>query len=112
MLQSLDLRLEIAANLLLPPADGPGSGGRPRVDRVKGYCLQQHERSCAYSLLESLIEFYSRSIPLDKPSLLLGGNKTGDERWYKTNVRIADKRYREHLNTLRKGGGKSHHLDT
>jgi hypothetical protein len=29
--------------------------------------------------------------------LLVGGNKGGDKRWYKTNIPIADERFRRHL---------------
>ena len=36
--------------------------------------------------------------------LLLGGDKTGDDRWYDTNVPIADRLYDEHLAQLRKEG--------
>jgi hypothetical protein len=36
--------------------------------------------------------------------LLLGGDKTGDDRWYDVNVPRADKLYDEHLETLRKEG--------
>ena len=32
--------------------------------------------------------------------LLLGGNKTGDNRWYEKNVPLADKLYKTHLHTL------------
>lgn len=34
--------------------------------------------------------------------LLVGGNKTGEDRWYKKHVPIADKRFTEHLKTLGK----------
>lgn len=34
--------------------------------------------------------------------LLLGGNKTGDDRWYEKAVPEADRLYDEHLETLRK----------
>lgn len=34
--------------------------------------------------------------------LLLGGDKTGDNRWYDTHVPVADKLYDEHLRTLLK----------
>ena len=34
--------------------------------------------------------------------LLLGGDKTGNDRWYEENVPIADKLYDEHLTTLKK----------
>ena len=36
--------------------------------------------------------------------LLVGGDKGGDKRWYKTNVPIADARYTAHLESL---GGES-----
>ena len=36
--------------------------------------------------------------------LLLGGDKTGDGRWYKVNVPRADRLYAEHLEALRKEG--------
>ena len=32
--------------------------------------------------------------------LLIGGDKTGDDRWYETNVPIADRLYDEHLRQL------------
>jgi hypothetical protein len=36
--------------------------------------------------------------------LLIGGDKTGDDRWYTTHVPIADHLYDEHLEQLRKEG--------
>lgn len=36
--------------------------------------------------------------------LLLGGDKTGNDRWYVVNIPIADQRYDEHLDELRKEG--------
>ncbi len=36
--------------------------------------------------------------------LLIGGNKTGDNRWYDVFVPIADRFYDEHLAELRKEG--------
>jgi hypothetical protein len=36
--------------------------------------------------------------------LLLGGNKAGDDRWYKKFVPIADNLYDEHLKELKKEG--------
>lgn len=36
--------------------------------------------------------------------LLIGGDKTGDKRWYDVNVPIADRLYDEHLDALRKEG--------
>jgi hypothetical protein len=34
--------------------------------------------------------------------LLMGGDKTGDKRWYETHVPIADRLYDEHLEQLKK----------
>lgn len=36
--------------------------------------------------------------------LLIGGNKTGDKRWYDRMIPIADRLYQEHLEELRKEG--------
>lgn len=36
--------------------------------------------------------------------LLIGGDKTGDGRWYDVHIPIADRLYDEHLNQLRKEG--------
>lgn len=36
--------------------------------------------------------------------LLIGGDKTGDDRWYERNVPLADKLYDAHLEQLRKEG--------
>jgi hypothetical protein len=36
--------------------------------------------------------------------LLLGGDKTGNDRWYEESVPIADRIYDEHLATLKKEG--------
>ena len=36
--------------------------------------------------------------------LLLGGDKTGNDRWYDENVPIADRLYDKHLELLKKEG--------
>lgn len=36
--------------------------------------------------------------------LLIGGDKTGDERWYDVHVPVADRLYEEHLEQLQKAG--------
>ena len=45
--------------------------------------------------------------PLRNVILLIGGDKTGDDRWYETNVPIADKLYDVHLEELKKEGEKN-----
>jgi hypothetical protein len=42
--------------------------------------------------------------PLRNALLLLGGDKTGDDRWYEVHVPIADRLYDEHLAELKKEG--------
>ena len=42
--------------------------------------------------------------PLRVALLLIGGDKTGNDRWYEKHIPIADKLYDEHLQTLRKEG--------
>jgi hypothetical protein len=39
--------------------------------------------------------------------LLIGGDKTGDERWYETYVPLADRLYDEHLAQLRQEGERT-----
>lgn len=36
--------------------------------------------------------------------LLIGGDKTGDDRWYEVHVPVADRLYDEHLEQLRREG--------
>ena len=36
--------------------------------------------------------------------LLIGSDKTGDDRWYETHIPMADKLYDEHLEELKKEG--------
>ena len=50
--------------------------------------------------LRTLYAFDSRRTAI----LLLGGDKTGDDRWYDVNVPIADRLYDEHLAQLRREG--------
>lgn len=50
--------------------------------------------------LRTLYAFDSRRIAI----LLIGGEKTGDNRWYDTHVPIADRLYDEHLEQLQREG--------
>jgi hypothetical protein len=42
--------------------------------------------------------------PLRTALLLIGGDKTGDDRWYQVYVPVADRLYDDHLAALRKEG--------
>ena len=39
--------------------------------------------------------------------LLIGGDKTGDDRWYETHVPMADNLYDAHLEALKKEGNQN-----
>jgi hypothetical protein len=39
--------------------------------------------------------------------LLIGGEKTGDDRWYETSIPLADRLYDEHLAQLRQEGKRT-----
>jgi hypothetical protein len=40
--------------------------------------------------------------PERKAILLVGGNKQGNKRWYKENIPIADKRFKDYLEQLKR----------
>lgn len=42
--------------------------------------------------------------PLRHAILLLGGDKTGDNRWYETHIPLADRLYDAHVTTLQREG--------
>jgi hypothetical protein len=98
--QDEELQDEIAANLKVLEEDGPMLG-RPRVDAVKG--------SVFTNMKELRVQFQGDPYrilfafdPKRQALLLVGGCKVSDKRWYKTNVPIADKRFKEHLQKLEK----------
>ena len=77
--------------------------GRPHVDTVHGSKfsnmkeLRTQRRGEAY---RTLFAFDPRRTAI----LLVGGKKTGDERWYDRFIPLADQLYEEHLDELRKEG--------
>lgn len=50
--------------------------------------------------IRTLYAFDSRRAAI----LLIGGNKTGDDRWYDVHIPIADRLYDEHLEQLKQEG--------
>jgi hypothetical protein len=38
--------------------------------------------------------------PIRQAIVLVGGNKTGDKRWYQKNISIAEQRFTKHIETL------------
>ena len=73
--------------------------GRPRVDTIQG--------SDFNNMKELRIQYQGEPWrilfafdPLRQAILLVGGNKSGNNRWYKENIPIADRRYKRYLETL------------
>jgi len=93
-----DLRDEILSNLNVLAQYGPALR-RPRVGNIEG---------SIYPQMKELIVQYKGDPwrilfafdPERHAIVLVGGNKTGDNRWYKTNVPIADARFKKHLAEL------------
>lgn len=77
--------------------------GRPYVDSVRGSKfsnmkeLRTQHRGQPY---RTLFAFDPRRTAI----LLIGGRKTGDDRWYQTFIPVADRLYEEHLDELEKEG--------
>ena len=67
----------------------------------------------AYRLRELRVQVHGRPYrilyifdPRRVAILLLGGDKTGDDRWYQVNVPKAERLYEQHLEDLRREGGR------
>ena len=77
--------------------------GRPRVDSIKG---------SDFSNMKELRIRYRRDPwrilfafdPHRRAILLVGGNKGADARWYETNIPIADRRFKRHLEAMEREG--------
>jgi hypothetical protein len=96
------LRLAIVASIEVLRQLGPNLG-RPRVDSVKG--------SDFSNMKEMRIQYHGdpwRILfafdPRRRAILLVGGNKKGDARWYESNILIADRRFKRHLEALEREG--------
>jgi hypothetical protein len=94
-----NLQDEILAVVGLLEKEGPNLG-RPRADTLKG--------SKYLNMKELRVQFIGEPWrilfafdPNRKAILLLGGNKAGKPQWYKDNIPIADKRFKEHLEKLK-----------
>ena len=97
-----DEQVDVAAVVDLLVAEGPRLG-HPWSSAVRGARhrhlreLRIQHRGRPYRVLYA---FDPRRVAI----LLLGGNKTGDGRWYEREIPIADRLYDEHLAELARGG--------
>jgi hypothetical protein len=96
------VRVEILAAAALLETFGPQLG-RPHVDTVEGseYSNMKELRvQIAGDPWRILFAFD----PQRSAILLVGSNKRGNKRWYKTHIPIADRRFERHLGNLKRQG--------
>jgi hypothetical protein len=89
---SVDLLERLGADLRFPHSSGIESSRHGHMRELR---VQHKGRP-----LRVLYAFDPRRTAI----LLLGGDKSGDDRWYETFVPVADRLYDEHLAALRKEG--------
>lgn len=89
---SVKLLGEFGLNLRFPHGSGINGSKHGNMRELRIQCMGRPYRV--------LFAFDPRRCAI----LLLGGDKTGDDRWYEKNVLIADRLYDEHLDSLRKDG--------
>jgi hypothetical protein len=93
-------QISIAASVELLEAAGPHLG-YPHTSGIEG-SKHAHMRELrtqhAGRPYRTLFAFDPRRYAI----LLIGGDKTGNDRWYAENVPIADALYDEHIETLKK----------
>lgn len=97
-----DEQESIAHDMEILRSVGPGLG-RPRVDTIKGSKFSNMKELRTQHMGEpyrTLFAFDPRRCAI----LLIGGKKTGDDRWYKEYVPFADRLSADHLEQLRREG--------
>jgi len=87
----LDILEEQGANL-----------GRPYVDTLKGSSVPNMKELRVQHAGEPYRILFAFD-PKRQAVLLLGGNKSGDKRWYEKNIPIAERRFREYLEETQGG---------
>jgi hypothetical protein len=96
--QTEEVRREILAKASLLRQGGPQLG-RPSVDTVKGSRFKNMKELRVPVGGEPWRVLFAFD-PQRSAILLVGGNKGGDKRWYKTHIPIADERFARHLASL------------
>lgn len=70
--------------------------GRPYVDTIKGSSFPNMKELRVQHAGEPYRILFAFD-PKRQAVLLLGGNKSGDKRWYEKNIPVAERRFREYL---------------
>lgn len=94
------LQDEILAHLEVLKTVGPNLG-RPRVDHIKG-SAHQNMKELRVQFKGDPVRILFAFDPDRRAVLLLGGAKTGDDRWYLKNVPLADQEFSLHLQEMQK----------
>lgn len=97
-----DQQDDVAHSVGLLAELGPALGF-PHSSKVKSSRYAQMRELRIQSAGRPLRTLYAFD-PLRAAILLIGGDKTGDDRWYKKFVPAADRLYEHHLDELQKGG--------
>jgi hypothetical protein len=93
---------QILAALQILAQTGPGLG-RPLVDKIVGSRHKNMKELRPGSSGRSEVRILFAFDPKRRAILLVAGDKHGRwERWYTTNIPIADRRYDEHLGKVKK----------
>ena len=92
------IRIAIFQRVELLSQVGPGLG-RPHVDTLKG-SSHPNMKELRVQIGGDPWRIFFAFDPKRSAILLVGGNKTGDKRFYDVNIPIADARYAKHLATL------------
>lgn len=94
-----DAQDSIFESLLLLEREGSHLG-RPHVDTLKGSRFPNMKELRVQHRGEPWRIIFMFD-PKREGILLLGGNKKGNDNWYKKNIPIAEQRYEEHLKKLK-----------
>ncbi|MBG6138440.1 type II toxin-antitoxin system RelE/ParE family toxin [Longispora fulva] len=82
--------------------DGP-TIGRPLVDRLKGSKYHNMKELRPGSSGSTEIRILFAFDPVRRALLLVAGDKSGDwSGWYRKNIPVAEQRYSEHLDEMKK----------
>ena len=93
----------VVAALEVLAEQGP-SLGRPLADSIVGSTYRNMKELRTGSSGRSEVRILFAFDPARKTILLVAGDKAGNwQKWYRTNIPLADERYRQHLDRL-KGG--------
>lgn len=97
-----DEQVSVDASVRLLEARGPALGfpHSSGISTSKHAHMRELRTQHGGRPLRTLYAFDPRRVAI----LLIGGDKTGDDRWYETHVPIADRLYDQHLEQIRKEG--------